>query len=921
MRKNWSLRACLLGAGAAIVLGLSGTALGVEASPLSEVDRLDLVRASLPLAHDVDAAAVVNLELKARPGEAVVVTLPIDGVPVELDLEPFSVRSPHYTLLVQVESGELVEHPAGPERTLRGTVSGWEGAVVAASLNDDGLSAMIRREDGDVWWVQPVNARIPNVRPGDHFLYQSSDVLPGDWSCGVEHDFAARPDEAVIDGPMQGGIAGTPCVAELGCETDFEYFQDYGSVGATEARINSVINTVNVQYETQVGITHQITTIIVRSTSNDPYTQTSSEGRLCQFITEWTNNQQGIQRDVAHMFTGVDLNGSTIGRAADIGATGICVSQGSCTGGQFGTQGSYCISQSDFNGNFSCATDLTAHELGHLWGAFHCSCPSNTMNSGITCANSFTGATINSITAYANTRTCLTGPCGGGGIDNDNCADAEPFNGGNGDAVIAYSTVGANTDGPENPADQCNDFGQNQTWSDIWYTYTATCSGTLTVTTCDDIHGQGDPDYDTDLVLYGPYPNLGAINCSDASLLANLAVCNDDDDVNGCGTSAPFSSTINFDVVQGEVYLIRVGGWSSGDAGNGFLSVMCSGVSSNGACCFTSGACIETDPTDCANIGGDYQGDGITCAQANCPQPTGACCFGDGSCIEVIEFDCIQSGGAFQGVGVTCGQANCPQPTGACCFDDGSCSELESDECNGLGGAYQGDGVTCAQANCPLPTGACCFDDGSCLVLEADECTGFGGVYQGDDVTCAQANCPLPTGACCFADGSCLSLTAGDCSAQGGDYQGDGITCAQANCPLPTGACCFPDGTCAEIDAGGCATLGGDYQGDDVACTQANCPPPTGACCFSDGTCAEIDAPSCSVQGGDYQGDGIPCSQADCALPCPADCADMDGTVGIADLLALLAAWGQKGGPCDLNGSGIDVTDVLELLAAWGDCP
>jgi hypothetical protein len=54
----------------------------------------------------------------------------------------------------------------------------------------------------------------------------------------------------------------------------------------------------------------------------------------------------------------------------------------------------------------------------------------------------------------------------------------------------------------------------------------------------------------------------------------------------------------------------------------------------------------------------------------------------------------------------------------------------------------------------------------------------------------------------------------------------------------------------------------------------------------------------------------------------PADI-DGDGTVGVTDLLALLAAWGPcppPPGPCaaDLDGDGtVGVTDLLALLAAW----
>ncbi|MHC5024521.1 MAG: hypothetical protein ACYTGG_11555 [Planctomycetota bacterium] len=49
-----------------------------------------------------------------------------------------------------------------------------------------------------------------------------------------------------------------------------------------------------------------------------------------------------------------------------------------------------------------------------------------------------------------------------------------------------------------------------------------------------------------------------------------------------------------------------------------------------------------------------------------------------------------------------------------------------------------------------------------------------------------------------------------------------------------------------------------------------------------------------------------------------------DGTVDIADLLALLADWGNAG-PCDIAPKPadgvIDVRDLLDLLGSWGPCP
>jgi hypothetical protein len=62
-------------------------------------------------------------------------------------------------------------------------------------------------------------------------------------------------------------------------------------------------------------------------------------------------------------------------------------------------------------------------------------------------------------------------------------------------------------------------------------------------------------------------------------------------------------------------------------------------------------------------------------------------------------------------------------------------------------------------------------------------------------------------------------------------------------------------------------------------------------------------------------------------LPAPeGDCSPSggDGTVGINDLLLLLAQWGGPGA-CDMAGGGdgvVGINDLLALLSGWGaDCP
>ncbi len=50
---------------------------------------------------------------------------------------------------------------------------------------------------------------------------------------------------------------------------------------------------------------------------------------------------------------------------------------------------------------------------------------------------------------------------------------------------------------------------------------------------------------------------------------------------------------------------------------------------------------------------------------------------------------------------------------------------------------------------------------------------------------------------------------------------------------------------------------------------------------------------------------------------------DANGSIGAADLLALLVSWGPcKGCPADFDGNGsVGASDLLALLANWGPCP
>lgn len=353
----------------------------------TEAQSISQVNASLGLERSQSA----EVHIAGVRGEPIAVTVVVEGQLIDLELVPQSVLSDGFVLRAQGDDGVIRAVPHEEPATYRGTSNAFGGVTVAASWLDDGLHARLHTPTGEDLWLEPVPAGLTS-NAFEHVFYSEADAPNSSGLCATDGQSIQVP-MTPHSSAGSAGTEGSLDVAELGCDADFEYFSDYGTTTATMNRITSVINTMNLQYESQVEITHEITTILVRTSATQPYTSTNSNTLLNQFQDEWEDNQGGIQRDVAHLFSGKNISGGVIG-IAFLG--GVCNSFG------------YGVVESDFNPSFACATDLSAHEIGHNWNAGHCSCGGNTMNSFITCANSFATVSINSINNFKNSINCLS---------------------------------------------------------------------------------------------------------------------------------------------------------------------------------------------------------------------------------------------------------------------------------------------------------------------------------------------------------------------------------------------------------------------------------------------------------------------------------------------------------------------------------
>lgn len=124
----------------------------------------------------------------------------------------------------------------------------------------------------------------------------------------------------------------------------------------------------------------------------------------------------------------------------------------------------------------------------------------------------------------------------------DDCVDAVAIS----DGVHSFSTSGATTDGPLELS--CTVFG-NHFGSDLWFQYTASCDGVLTIDLCAST-------YDTMVALYGGFscPTTDSVLC--------------DDDF------CSFQSRLEVTVEASDEILIRVGGFN-GAQGDCVMDISC----------------------------------------------------------------------------------------------------------------------------------------------------------------------------------------------------------------------------------------------------------------------------------------------------------------------------------------------------------
>ena len=136
---------------------------------------------------------------------------------------------------------------------------------------------------------------------------------------------------------------------------------------------------------------------------------------------------------------------------------------------------------------------------------------------------------------------------------NDDCSDATAITG----AVTEFTTIDASGSGFGLPL-SCSTSSGPEVFSDVWFSWTAPCTGFATIASCGS-------EFDSRLAVYAgstcPSSNIAPVSCADN-------ICGDD-------------ASVTFLALEGQAFLIRVGSPVDGDEGQGSLFVDCEPIGGN----------------------------------------------------------------------------------------------------------------------------------------------------------------------------------------------------------------------------------------------------------------------------------------------------------------------------------------------------
>ncbi len=265
----------------------------------------------------------------------------------ELELEP------NAGLLAAMRAGNIDGNIVPYTGRLAGVPGSWASIVIA-----DGIPAGLVFDGRELHAIEaPGDTLLETDAP---VIYRLADVSVGPGVLGCATGGAGTSGAAAFTaavGGLQAAMARAPgAVSEMdvGAVGDFEFTSAKGSNAA--AAIVTRLNNVDVIFSEQLGIQLNVPVIETFDTDTDPFTATTDPGALLMQVGSYRSSRvEQRTLGLTHLYTGRDLDGSTVGIAY--------------TGSLCDTF--YGSGLSEGNGSSTFDSLVAAHEIGHNFGAPH----------------------------------------------------------------------------------------------------------------------------------------------------------------------------------------------------------------------------------------------------------------------------------------------------------------------------------------------------------------------------------------------------------------------------------------------------------------------------------------------------------------------------------------------------------------------
>jgi uncharacterized repeat protein (TIGR01451 family) len=285
-----------------------------------------------------------------KPGSAAPLVMSFDALGRRFDLE----LEPNRRLVSVARQNSLLDGVDIYRGELAGRPGSWARIVVS-----DGMPSGLFWDGNEMYAIEAPGDSI--VQSNVSVIYRLADaqIAPGSMSCGSAS--MATTGSAAMDGLLDelGTISQAPgALSELdmGAIGDFEFTNSKGGDAAAVAAITTRLNNVDGIFSQNVGVQINVTTIETFSTSNDPFTDAAESGDLLDEVSTYRSTTPAQNSNgLTHLYTGRDLNGSTVG----VAWTGALCSN------FFGA------GLSEGNGGPTFDSLIAAHEIGHNFGAPH----------------------------------------------------------------------------------------------------------------------------------------------------------------------------------------------------------------------------------------------------------------------------------------------------------------------------------------------------------------------------------------------------------------------------------------------------------------------------------------------------------------------------------------------------------------------